>query len=228
MENELYHYGVLGQKWGVRRYQNADGSLTAEGKKRYAKELKSDNKDAFEYGSEATIYGRASVHAANKAAKLEDKAKKKLEKDPEMLKKSTQRAVEKEWAAETAALKIAKEYKQKEADAKKHCEELMKKYGNEKIKDISYKDVKLSKSAANKLGRDSIKVVNEKVNNLNDWASAGAASVLSVGASALMGLPVAVLFTPQSAGSQGRDIANYYYAIERSKKYNQYDSMPRP
>ena len=32
--NELYHYGVQGMKWGVRRYQNKDGSLTAAGKKR--------------------------------------------------------------------------------------------------------------------------------------------------------------------------------------------------
>lgn len=30
--SELYHHGILGQKWGVRRYQNKDGSLTAEGK----------------------------------------------------------------------------------------------------------------------------------------------------------------------------------------------------
>ena len=37
MENELYHYGVKGQKWGVRRYQNSDGSLTDNGKKRVAK-----------------------------------------------------------------------------------------------------------------------------------------------------------------------------------------------
>ena len=32
---ELYHHGIKGQKWGIRRYQNEDGSLTAEGKQRY-------------------------------------------------------------------------------------------------------------------------------------------------------------------------------------------------
>lgn len=33
-DGELYHYGVKGMKWGVRRYQNEDGSLTEAGKKR--------------------------------------------------------------------------------------------------------------------------------------------------------------------------------------------------
>lgn len=37
MENELYHHGVKGQRWGVRRYQNKDGSLTYAGKKRALK-----------------------------------------------------------------------------------------------------------------------------------------------------------------------------------------------
>lgn len=45
MENELTHWGVKGQKWGVRRYQNKDGSLTAAGKKRQ-KDWSDDAKEA--------------------------------------------------------------------------------------------------------------------------------------------------------------------------------------
>lgn len=42
---ELYHHGVKGQKWGVRRYQYADGSLTPEGKKRRRVSQKSSKVD---------------------------------------------------------------------------------------------------------------------------------------------------------------------------------------
>lgn len=47
--NNLYlaHHGILGQKWGIRRYQNTDGTLTEAGKKRLAKHLKKTPKEDY-------------------------------------------------------------------------------------------------------------------------------------------------------------------------------------
>ena len=35
VSDELYHHGIQGQKWGIRRYQNLDGTLTPAGRERY-------------------------------------------------------------------------------------------------------------------------------------------------------------------------------------------------
>jgi hypothetical protein len=64
---ELYHHGTKGQKWGIRRYQNKDGSLTPAGKKRYSQEM------AALKAEEKAIKTREATKA--KLQKLEDKRK---------------------------------------------------------------------------------------------------------------------------------------------------------
>lgn len=48
---ELFHHGIKGQKWGVRRYQNEDGTLTAAGKKRQEKKTASDREATIVKGT---------------------------------------------------------------------------------------------------------------------------------------------------------------------------------
>ena len=52
-QNYLAHYGVLGMKWGVRKYRNEDGTLTEAGKKRYDYGIKNGNPD--DYSSDRTL-----------------------------------------------------------------------------------------------------------------------------------------------------------------------------
>ena len=47
-DSELYHHGIKGQKWGVRRYQNYDGSLTSTGRRKYGVNEKKGNKNSTE------------------------------------------------------------------------------------------------------------------------------------------------------------------------------------
>lgn len=89
---ELQHSGVKGMRWGVRRYQNRDGTLTAAGKKRYAKEaarLKDEEKRVK--NAEST---KAKIAKLNSKRDELEERKKALNAEPE--KKKDQANVEPE------------------------------------------------------------------------------------------------------------------------------------
>ena len=74
---ELYHHGILGMHWGIRRYQNEDGTLTAAGKKRYRTD------------EDLNKYGKTRKEVIDKLNKGSEKAAKKYDEyfDKSMYKK---------------------------------------------------------------------------------------------------------------------------------------------
>lgn len=85
-QNELVHYGVIGMKWGVRRYQNKDGSLTEAGKKKYG-----EGGEHRYTSMETKIYNKAAKKAREKGLDsrgveyAEKQAKRSQEIDDRML-----------------------------------------------------------------------------------------------------------------------------------------------
>lgn len=119
INGELYHYGIKGQKWGVRRYQNKDGSLTRAGKKRAIKKFARDyRKTTFRNGDDwsakAKLASSEKIQELHNSRILKDARKKfedlaNVEKDYWNNKKTVDKYQRK--AAEEVAKKYGMSYK---------------------------------------------------------------------------------------------------------------------
>ena len=96
---ELYHHGIKGQKWGVRRFQNKDGSLTPAGKKRYDEPNSHSDKKEKQH----KIPQNKSLHRL----KLEDKYKQQGFSKEEAEQKAAKRIRAEMYVAAAAAVTVA-------------------------------------------------------------------------------------------------------------------------
>lgn len=157
--DELYHHGIKGMRWGVRRFQNEDGTLTAQGRQRY-KDYRSDQstrRSLTRHVAADKKNLKARGEAMNEVTKNYNDAQEQMRKASSKVfisRKKRQELVDEASANLTKAgeelekrradLNRAERIYNKDAEALfKHVDDMTKKYGSENVKSLDTKKVKL-------------------------------------------------------------------------------------
>ena len=127
--NYLEHHGILGMRWGVRRYQNSDGSLTTAGKKHYSSEEKATRIQKNNQSDLAKTYSRTknSGNPYTVSKEFEEKAKNLIKESYAKNKKSLDDAMDKYIEAVNQSDKYEREFD-------KLCEKYGKEYYKSELK----------------------------------------------------------------------------------------------
>lgn len=122
VDGELYHWGIKGMRWGQRRYQNRDGSLTPAGKKRYAEEVEATKaREASIKKREREAKQREKLDAKKAELDAREKALQKGKVDPSADAKKTKKAAKE--SEKPKSLKDMSDAEIKAAIARKQLED---------------------------------------------------------------------------------------------------------
>lgn len=200
----LAHYGIKGQKWGYRRFQNSDGTWTEEGKIRYNNsdgsnnramkralryEYRDDNRKAYQLGKHATIAARASSIAKKKL----DRTQKRYDR------KQNDRRLSKLNNAKDVYKKLDRESNRSKKAVEKNYQSLVAKYGDKAVSSIKY----------DRKGR-----VNERTTNFKDLREVSRRNFASARRSELFNTTYARGYVAKSKGAMAREA---YNSVKRGK-----------
>lgn len=137
---ELYHWGIRGMKWGKRRYQNKDGSLTPEGRIRYR-----DDEDGDGHSDRKAAFDK--MRAANSNSAKQSSSNSSTDKPEEPKKKTVSEMSDDELRQAIARIRLEQEYRnltpQKVSKGKKILDDVivpaLKETSKTLIKDYSLK-----------------------------------------------------------------------------------------